>query len=82
MQPKIALIAAGAAALAALGALAAAGPAQAASVEIKDAVARVTVVPEDRADIKVDIVRPHPRLPLTVRTLGDRTIVDGDLDHG
>ncbi|MBL8556023.1 MAG: DUF2807 domain-containing protein, partial [Phenylobacterium sp.] len=47
-----------------------------------DAVARVTVVPEDRADIKVDIVRPHPRLPLTVRTLGDRTIVDGDLDHG
>lgn len=57
-----------------------AGAAQAASVEVKDAVARVTVVPEDRNDIKVEIVRANPRLPLMVRSLGDRTIVDGDLD--
>ncbi|MCW5761521.1 MAG: DUF2807 domain-containing protein, partial [Phenylobacterium sp.] len=41
--------------------------------------ARVTVVPEDRADIKVDIVRTHAKLPLAVRTLGDKTVVDGDL---
>ncbi|MBL8773450.1 MAG: DUF2807 domain-containing protein [Phenylobacterium sp.] len=56
------------------------GPAQAASVEIKDAVARVTVVPEDRSDIKVEVIRPNSRLPLTVRTAAGRTIVDGDLD--
>lgn len=66
--------------LATLAATSAAGAAQAASVEIKDAVARVVVVPEDRRDIKVEIVRPNSRAPLTVRTLGDRTIIDGDLD--
>ncbi|MBX3482974.1 DUF2807 domain-containing protein [Phenylobacterium sp.] len=65
--------------LAAVAAMSA-GAAQAASVEIKDAVARVTVVPEDRSDIKVEIVRANSRLPIQVRTLGDKTIVDGDLD--
>lgn len=59
----------------------AAGAAQAASIEVKDAVARVTVVPEARNDIKVEIVRQNPSLPLEIRTLGDRTIVDGDLDR-
>ena len=58
-----------------------AGAAQAASVEIKDAVARVTVIPEDRNDIKVEVISPNAQLPLTVRTLGDRTIIDGDLDR-
>jgi hypothetical protein len=58
-----------------------AGAAQAASVEIEDAVARVTVVPEDRKDIKVEVISANSRLPLTVRTLGDRTIIDGDLDR-
>jgi hypothetical protein len=71
MKLKIALIA--------VTATLAAGSAQAASVEIRDAVARITVVPEDRADIKVDIVKAHPGLPLTIRTMGDRIIVDGDL---
>lgn len=64
-------------AMAALGA----GSAQAASIEIKDAVARVTVVPQDRSDIKVEVTAPNPRLPLTVRSQGDRTILDGDLDR-
>lgn len=50
-----------------------------APVEIKDAVARVIIVPEDRADVAVEIVRPNARLPLTVRTFGGRTIVDGKL---
>lgn len=59
----------------------AAGAAQAASVDIKDAVARVTVIPENRSDIKVEIVRANPQLPIQVRTLGGRTIVDGDLDR-
>lgn len=58
-----------------------AGAAQAASIEVKDAAARVTVVPEDRSDIKVEIVSANPRLPLTVRTLAGRTIVDGDLER-
>jgi hypothetical protein len=71
------------AAAAALGLGAFTAPAaQAASVEIKDAVARVTVIPEDRSDVRVEIVRPNARLPLSVRTFGDKTIVDGDLDRG
>lgn len=55
--------------------------AQAASVEIRDAVARVTVVPQDRSDIKVEIVRAHPQLPLTVTVSGGRTLIDGELDR-
>ena len=35
-----------------------AGAAQAASVEVRDAVARVTVVPGDRTDIKVEVITP------------------------
>lgn len=58
-----------------------AGAAQAASVEIRDAVARVTVIPEDRTDVRVEVTAPNPRLPLTIRTLGDRTVIDGDLDR-
>ena len=64
------------------GALAlSAGAASAASVEIKDAVARVVVIPEARSDIKVEILTSHPSLPLQVRTQGERVIVDGDLDR-
>ncbi len=69
------------AATAALGIVAGAGVVQAASVEVKDAVARVTVVPEDRKDIKIEVTRPNAQLPLVVRTLGDRTILDGNLDR-
>jgi len=59
-----------------------AGAVQAApSVEIKDAVARVTVVPENRSDIKVEVIAPNAKLPLSVRSLAGRTIVDGDLDR-
>lgn len=62
-------------------ALLAAGAAHAAtpSVEIKDAVARVTVVPQARADVKVVVARANGQLPLTIRIEGDKTIVDGDL---
>lgn len=67
--------------LAAVAATFAAGAAQAAEVEIEDAVARVTVIPENRKDIKVEVIATNPRLPLTVRTLGGRTIIDGDLDR-
>jgi hypothetical protein len=57
---------------------AAAGKATAASVEIKGALAQVTVVPEDRADIEVVFMSRHPRLPLKVR-VGRRTVIDGGL---
>lgn len=61
-------------------ALAAAGAANAASrVEVKDAAARVTVIPENRADVKVEFLTTNPALPLQVRTHGDKVIVDGDL---
>src|SRR3954466_10992025 len=58
-----------------------AGAAQAASVEVKDAVARVTVIPENRSDIKVEFISSNPRLPLEVRSFAGRTIVDGHLRH-
>ncbi len=70
------LLAASAAAAIAAGA---AGAASAASVEVKDAVARVTVIPEARSDVKVDIIQANPRLPLEVRTFAGQTIVDGRL---
>jgi hypothetical protein len=69
------------AAAAALSATAAAQTAQAASVEVKDAVARVTVIPEDRTDIKIEVTRANSQLPLTVRSFGGKTILDGDLNR-
>jgi hypothetical protein len=57
----------------------AAGAANAASVEVKDAVARVTVIPENRPDIKIDVIQANSHLPLEVRTFAGRTIVDGRL---
>ena len=68
----------------ACGALAAAAlmssAAQAApSVEIRDAVARVVVIPEDRADVKVEFLTTNAALPLKIRREGERTVVDGDL---
>lgn len=72
--------------LLACGALAAAvfssGAAAAApSLHIKNAVARVVVIPEDRADIKVEVRTRNAALPLSVSRKGDVTIVDGDLRH-
>ena len=77
MRTLLILTAAGAAL--ALGG--AASAADAASVEVKDAVARVTVIPENRSDVKVEVVQANPRLPLEVRNFGGRTIVDGRLGH-
>lgn len=69
-------IAAAATALAAAGA-AAAAPA----VEIRDAVARVTVIPEDRADVKVEMLTRNAALPLDVRAEGSTTVISGGLAH-
>lgn len=64
-----------------LGAAAMASAAQAQSVEIKDAVVRVTVIPEARSDIKVEFLSSHPKLPLQVRTSGEKVIIDGGLNR-
>ena len=64
--------------LAAVAAGSVAGGARAANVEIKDAVARVTVVPENRADIRVEVLVRNPRLPLKVRE-GRRMIIAGNV---
>jgi hypothetical protein len=66
----------------AVAALLGATTAQAASVEFKDAVARVVVIPENRTDVKVEFLTTSPGLPLTVHVEGDKTIVDGDLGRG
>jgi hypothetical protein len=67
---------------AAATALAAAGAASAApSIDIRDAIARVTVVPEDRADVKVEMLTTNASLPLEVRTLGSQTVISGNLAH-
>jgi hypothetical protein len=49
------------------------------ALEIKDAVAQVTVIPEDRADVRVDILTSNRRLPLKVKAGRTRTVVDGGL---
>ncbi|MDO9335463.1 MAG: DUF2807 domain-containing protein [Caulobacter sp.] len=48
-------------------------------VVIKDAVARVTVIPQDRSDVQVVIKSHDSRLNLKVEKKGVRTIVDGGL---
>lgn len=61
-------------------AVSAAGVAQAApSIKIKDAVARVVVIPENRTDVKVEFLTTNASLPLEVRKEGDETVVDGNL---
>lgn len=60
---------------AALGGAASAAP----SVKIKDAVARVVIIPENRSDVKVEFLTTNASLPLEVRREGDDVIVDGNL---
>lgn len=51
------------------------------AVEIRDAAVRVTVIPEDRQDVKVEVVTTNAALPLVVRNELDHVIVDGGLRH-
>ncbi len=65
---------------AATAALAFAGAAHAGEVEIRDAVARVVVIPEDRSDIAVEIEHGSSTLDrLTVTRRGSDIIIDGGL---
>ena len=55
-----------------------ASAASAASLEIRDAVLRVTVFPEARSDIAVQVIKTNIKLPLRVSRRDDgRVIVDG-----
>lgn len=49
------------------------------SVKIKDAVARVVVVPEARGDVKVEFLTTNKSLPLDIRKNGSDVTVDGGL---
>ena len=66
-------------AAAAVIAVAISGVACAAEVDIRNAAARVTVIPEARSNIAVSVYRTHPRLPLRVSYLGDTVRIDGNL---
>lgn len=66
--------------IAVVAGLAAAAPASAQEVRIRDAVARVAVIPEDRADIAVEIEPGSADLPaLKVTRRGSDIRIDGDL---
>ena len=71
----LAILAAAVSATGAVGGAASAQP----SLKIKDAVARVVVIPENRSDVKVEFLTTNASLPLTVRQEGGDVIVDGDL---
>lgn len=49
------------------------------SVKIKDAVARVVVIPEARSDVKVEFLTTNQSLPLEIRQNGGTTTIDGGL---
>lgn len=80
MKPA-AIVAAIGSALAASAVLAA--PALAADVNIRNAVARVIVIPEDRTDIGVEITQGAAGLPdLRVERRGSDVTIDGSLGRG
>ena len=68
-----------AAALGLAASAAAATTASGPSLRIKDAVVRIVVIPEARADIKVEVLTVNKSLPIQLRRVGGHTILDGDL---
>jgi len=67
--------------LAAGAALIGGGAWAAPAFEVRDAAARVVVIPENRTDVKVEFSALNPALPLTVRNELGRVIVEGGLRH-
>ena len=63
-------------------ALAAGQVAAAPSVEIRRAVARVTIIPENRPDVAITVIRTNPRLPLRISRIGADLVVDGGVGMG
>ncbi len=52
------------------------------SLKIEHAVARVTVIPEDRTDVQVTVTRTNAHYPLRIHQEGEETVVDGDIGFG
>ena len=52
------------------------------SIEFRNAVARVVVIPEDRTDVSVVILKNYDRHPLKVSRGDDHVIIDGGLAPG
>ena len=72
-----------AAAASAVVAACAAAPATAAEVEIRNAVARVVVIVEDREDVGVEVTQGASRLPrIEVQRRGRDVRIDGGLRRG
>jgi hypothetical protein len=65
--------------VAAAATLAAGGASAATRIEIRNAAARVVVIPENRPDVKVEFTTLNPALPLTVRDDLGRVTVNGHL---
>jgi hypothetical protein len=51
------------------------------SAEVRDAAARVTVIPEARSDVAVFLVKANPRLPIWISKEGDKVVIRGDIRH-
>lgn len=66
-----------AAALAATATTASAAP----IAQIRNAAARVVVLPENRPDVKFEFITVNASLPIELRTEGDKVIADGGLKH-
>ena len=66
-----------AAALAATATTASASP----IAQIRNAAARVVVLPENRPDVKFEFITVNKSLPIELRTEGDKVIADGGLKH-
>jgi hypothetical protein len=64
-----------------LGAVGAGAAAASPGIEIRDAVARVVVIPEDRSDVKVETLTTNRDLPLEIRQDGAGVVIDGHLRH-
>ena len=65
--------------LAGLGGASGAPPVQTPQIEIRNAVARIVVAPEDRADVVAQVMGGDPRLQLKIRRQGGKLIIDGGL---
>lgn len=75
MRSTLAICAAAAAAVLGVAGAACAAP----SVEIREAAVRVVVIPEDRSDVKVELLTASQALPLTIHNEGDKVVVSGGL---
>jgi hypothetical protein len=65
--------------IAGVASLALFAPAQAASLEIKNAAATVVIIPEARSDVSVEVVGGDKRLVLKQSQLGGKVILDGGI---